>query len=354
MRRTSTIIFSLLTTVLFLLSPRINAQVLFSDDFESGSASTEWEHYFSALEPGTFEELIEAIDMASIPRPLANGGDYAGYLQDADGSYTGAALSVAGETTWQNYSIEGDVYCYVGQSPSAYTGLAVYSDSTIGTYIKLAADFDADQRLRLYNNRLDPITFQYSFIHNFTASDIPGGVPTVDDWHHMKIEVKTLNADTTAFWCYFDGEMLLGCPIYDTSDDRMSSGQVGAYSFQQDGDGIAGYYDNIVVTSLVTGVDDNPSNIVSNFSLEQNYPNPFNPETKINYQLAAGGFVTLGIYDLLGREIKLLVNEEQPYGRYTVNWNGTDNFGNKVPSGIYMYTLRTAGSVITKKMVLMK
>ena len=90
------------------------------------------------------------------------------------------------------------------------------------------------------------------------------------------------------------------------------------------------------------------------FSLDQNYPNPFNPETKINYQLAAGSFVTLGIYDLLGREIKLLVNEEQPHGRYTVSWNGTDNFGNKVPSGIYMYTLRTGNSVFTKKMVLMK
>jgi hypothetical protein len=355
MKKTATVIFALVMMFVFSISPTIYSQILFSDDFESGQASEQWERYFSPVEPDyNLEELVEAMDMASVPIQLAEGGNYVGYLQDADGSYTGAALSIAGESTWQNYSIEGYVYCYVNQPTSAYTGLAVYCDSTIGTYIKLVADFDGDQRLRLYNNRLDPVTFQYSFTHTFTASDVPGGIPTSDGWHYMKVEVKTLNADTTAYWCYFDDAMLAGCPIYDTSDDRMSSGKAGLYSFQMDVDGVAGYYDNIVVTSLVTGVEDNPVNKINDFVLEQNYPNPFNPETKINYQLAAGSFVTLGIYDLLGREIKLLVNEEQPYGRYTVNWNGTDNFGNKVPSGIYMYTLRTGNSVFTKKMVLMK
>ncbi len=344
----STTFFAAFLVLSLMIAPTISSQTLFTEDFESGTASTLWENYFFN------EDLVQAVDMGNVPAPLANGGSYVGYLQDIDASYTGAALSIAGESTWQNYSVEGDVYCYVNQSPSAYTGLAFYSDSTIGTYIKLVADFDTDQRLRLYNNHLDFITFQYTFEHTFTAADIPGGIPTEDGWHHMKIEIKTLNADTTAFWCYFDGEMLLGCPIYDTGDDRMSSGKVGVYSFQQDDDGIPGYFDNVVVTALPTAIDDNASNLPETFSLAQNYPNPFNPETQISYQLTEGGTVSLIICDILGREIKTLVNEDQPYGKYSVSWNGTDNFGNKVPSGIYVYTLRTGNSVNSKKMVLMK
>ena len=348
-------IFTTLTCVFFILgfTGSLTAQQIFSDNFESGTASTDWEHYFSATEPGMFEELIEAVDMSTVPEPLSTGGSYAGWLQDIDGSYTGAALSVAGETTLQDYSVEGDVYCYVNQSPSAYTGLAFYCDSTIGTYIKLVADFDADQRLRLYNNRLDPVTFQYSFSHNFSASDVPGGIPTTDGWHHMKIEIKTINADTTAFWCYFDGAMLLGCPIYDTSEDRMSSGQIGVFSFQQDGDGIPGYYDNIVVNSLVSSVDEQTP-VASGFILNQNYPNPFNPETNISYKLSEGANISLTIYDMLGSEIKSLVSDYQPAGNYTVAWDGKDESGIIVPSGVYLYSLKTGTSVESKKMVLLR
>ncbi len=229
----------------------VSAQPLFTDDFESGTASAQWERYFEA------EDLITAVPMATAPDPLATGGNYIGWLQDSDGSYTGAALSIAGMTTDQDYSIEADVYCYVNYPPpSAYTGLAFYADSSIGTYIKMVADFDANQRIRLYNNHLDPVTFQYTFEHIFTAGDIPGGIPTVDGWHKMKVEVKTLNADTTAFWCFFDGQELLGCPIYDTGEDRMSSGQFGVFSFQMDFlDGIPGYFDNIVVNPGIIPVE---------------------------------------------------------------------------------------------------
>jgi hypothetical protein len=344
--------FTFLNTLMLVifLTGVIPAQPIFTEDFETGTADPNWESFFST------EEIVTAVPMANAPQPLANGGSYVGFLQDADGSYTGAALSVIGETTTQNYSVEGDVYCYVNHpAGSAYTGLAFYCDSTIGTYIKLVADFDSDQRLRLYNNRLDPITFQYSFSHNFTASDVPGGIPTADGWHHMKIEVKTLNADTTAFWCYFDDQMLLGSPIYDTSDDRMAAGQIGLFSFSQGtGTGLEGYFDNLVVNSLVSAVNDNLSGIPDGFSLGQNYPNPFNPETQIAYQLASGGFVSLNIYDLLGREVKSLVSEDQTAGSYNVTWNGTDNLGIKVPSGVYLYTLNAGNFVVSKKMILMK
>ncbi|NLT50468.1 MAG: T9SS type A sorting domain-containing protein [Ignavibacteria bacterium] len=98
------------------------------------------------------------------------------------------------------------------------------------------------------------------------------------------------------------------------------------------------------------------------FSLSQNYPNPFNPSTMINYSLPAGrqelpmnNMVTLKIYDVLGREITTLVNEQKPAGTYSVQWDGTNSFGQSIGSGVYFYQLKASeGFVETKKMLLIK
>jgi photosystem II stability/assembly factor-like uncharacterized protein len=84
----------------------------------------------------------------------------------------------------------------------------------------------------------------------------------------------------------------------------------------------------------VTGVGKEPAVPPKEFHLSQNYPNPFNPVTVISYQLAVNSFVTMRVYDLLGREVTILVNEEKPVGSYSVRWNAA-NF----PSGAYFYHL---------------
>ncbi len=86
-----------------------------------------------------------------------------------------------------------------------------------------------------------------------------------------------------------------------------------------------------------------------NYSLSQNYPNPFNPTTTIKYQIPELSFVTLKVYDVLGKEVTTLVNEEKPAGEYEVKFNATG-----LPSGIYFYRLHAGNYVETKKMVLMK
>ncbi len=324
---------------------------IFTEDFESGTASSDWGVYRFG------EENVVAVPMAEAPQALAGGGDYVGYLQDIDVSYTGAAIALAGDTDMQNYSIEGDVYCYVNQPVSAYTGLVVYGDSTKQIYIKLVADFDGDQRLRLFNNKLDFQTFQYTFDHSFRAEDVPGGIPTEDGWHHMKIEVRTIDDTRTGFWCYFDGELLGGGPVYDESVHRMSSGQFGLYSFQQDDDGIAGYFDNIVVQPIdpIVSVEDNyETEVPKDFTLLQNYPNPFNPETNITFSLPESRRISLIIYDLLGREIRTLLSTNLSAGHHTVTWDGKDNIGKMLSSGIYIYTLKYGKNIQSRKMILMK
>jgi hypothetical protein len=90
------------------------------------------------------------------------------------------------------------------------------------------------------------------------------------------------------------------------------------------------------------------------FDLSQNYPNPFNPTTKIDYQLTKDIPVTIKVYNILGQEVKTLVNQLQKAGYYTIEWNGTNNSGSTVSSGVYFLRLRTQGFVSTKKMMMLR
>ena len=91
--------------------------------------------------------------------------------------------------------------------------------------------------------------------------------------------------------------------------------------------------------------------VPENFVLKQNYPNPFNPSTKINYDIRNSGFVTLKVYDLLGKQVAQLVNEKQTAGSYAVNFNSSEF---SLPTGVYFYTLITSDFTETKKMMLVK
>ncbi len=112
-------------------------------------------------------------------------------------------------------------------------------------------------------------------------------------------------------------------------------------------------------TSQVVGIAEENKYTPSDFSLSQNYPNPFNPETIISYQLPVSGKVSLKVYDVLGNEVAVLVNEEKPAGKYQVNFHAqrTTNSafgGQQLSSGVYFYRLQAGNFVQTKKFVLMK
>jgi hypothetical protein len=94
--------------------------------------------------------------------------------------------------------------------------------------------------------------------------------------------------------------------------------------------------------------------IPSEFALSQNYPNPFNPTTSIKFQVAQDAKVSLVVYDMLGQRVRTLVDGIQEAGFYTVRWDGSNDFGGKVASGIYIYRLQAGSFVSTMKMNLMK
>ena len=92
----------------------------------------------------------------------------------------------------------------------------------------------------------------------------------------------------------------------------------------------------------------------NNFTLKDNYPNPFNPLTTISYELLADGIVNIVIYDLIGKKIKTLVSGFQTAGSKNVNWNATDNLGQPVSAGVYLYSIEAGEFRQTKKMILLK
>ena len=94
--------------------------------------------------------------------------------------------------------------------------------------------------------------------------------------------------------------------------------------------------------------------VVDNYKLINNYPNPFNPVTTLRYDLPENVHVNITIYDMLGRQIKNLINQTQDAGYRSVRWNATDDYGKPVSAGIYLYQIQAGEFVQTKKMVLLK
>ena len=93
---------------------------------------------------------------------------------------------------------------------------------------------------------------------------------------------------------------------------------------------------------------------LATFKLEQNVPNPFNPTTTINFAIATAGLVELVVYDVAGRRIATLLRRAMPAGRASVTWNGRNDKGAQVPTGVYFYRLAAGSKVETKKMLLLK
>jgi hypothetical protein len=116
------------------------------------------------------------------------------------------------------------------------------------------------------------------------------------------------------------------------------------------------YYDALEVKVLdITDVDnDIEVSIPVAYELANNYPNPFNPTTNIRFAIPETGNVKLSIYNMLGQKIATLVNENRNAGRYEITWNGKDDSGKAVGSGMYFYRLKAENVVLIKKMVLLK
>lgn len=116
----------------------------------------------------------------------------------------------------------------------------------------------------------------------------------------------------------------------------------------------AGVDDFAILATGFLGADAPETTTPARFALEQNRPNPFNPKTSVHFSVARVGAARLTVFDVSGRAIRSLVDGVLAAGEHTVVWDGRDDAGHAVPSGIYLYKLQSAGEIATKKMMLLE
>ncbi len=208
------------------------------------------------------------------------------------------------------------------------------------------------------------VKFQHTTLTSLTAWVTTGwtnaysGTYTVPGtgWQYITLQTPYFTYNGTSNLlvevCFDNSSYTSYSPVYATNISNMCRGY---YTDNQSGCTMTSgsnltYRPNTCFTMTpATGVSGNTNYIPAQYSLQQNYPNPFNPVTRINFDIPKQGLVTLKVYDVLGREVKALVNEVKAPGVYSVDFNGTE-----LSSGVYFYKLESNGFSDIKKMMLIK
>ena len=187
------------------------------------------------------------------------------------------------------------------------------------------------------------------------SSTVPHPAIGYDSWFWEKIVV---NGNSVSVWVYADGEAPTDTASYTFTTNNVTLGTAAPELHilgSTDDDSSAVHIDEIWYNETPTAMgisDDAP--IASSYKLGQNYPNPFNPTTHIRFNIPETGLVNITIYDMLGRQVKTLINHTQDAGYRSIIWDATNDYGKPVSAGIYLYQIQTGDFIQTKKMVLLK
>ena len=221
-------------------------------------------------------------------------------------------------------------YCYDTEGfVATYAGISLVSDGTVSYRA-------------IYNDQDEPINPSWGLYDGFTKAEkwqaISGGTTyTTAGPQDVSMVIATgpltLNAQETKAV----GFTLLAA-------QNLSNLQVHA-------DAAKAFWDEVVVTDIE---DNQKVNFPNRYALQQNYPNPFNPATNIKFDVKNAGRVKIDIYNTLGQKVRTLVDDVKSAGKYSVVWNGLNDFGDRVASGIYIYKMVSGDFVQTRKMILLR
>lgn len=275
------------------------------------------------------------------------------------------------------YGWTQDKFAYIGENLWGVAGRSTGSFWGIG-----AADLNNNNRQELLlggSLGYDVVALEYDGSgsvldsNNYTASVIyTGGHTTKNSAYEIRDSAGVI--DTVAVGdAPFVSKMFAGCDINNNNKQEVF------LSYQSVHDSVKYTYkrwagsafvtDSVVMVrnkdqvtlrmleSTITGIVEIPLNIITpdDYVLEQNYPNPFNPSTTIRFYLPLQKRISVVVYDILGNEVKTLINDQEfEKGYYEVTWDGTDNFGSSVSSGQYIYTLKYGNFNKSLKMTLLK
>ncbi len=296
---------------LLLLALPLSGQVLYEEHFTGGQTQLDWHAFFG------LDDTMAVIQDNSTPE-----GD--GWV----GQVTGfAAMAYAGSPTLTDYSVEAWVYTVVDPTTNLgpYNGLTIRARPLTFEYYYFAAEFDQDQRLRLYYAMIpDSGMPVLRNLRVWTASEIPGGVPTQSSWHKLKIK-----AVGDSLWAYFDDQLLPGCPIVDTDPTALTSGYFGVYAYQFSG-AAETRVDGLVVRQEPYAVAEDPSPGPQPLRLWAR-PTAFSRATVLQGRVQPGEAIPLlEIYDATGRRVQVLRPHRQSAGTFGVEWRPIG-----LPAGVY-------------------
>ncbi len=328
------------------------------------------------------EDMYITIDDANLSFGSIGAGEYVmsedtfsfGISNETPDGYS-ASLSVEftdGTATWfGNFSVTVNAYCVAGDVQMDWAINVLDIIRVVNIIINVgapptegelcAADIDSNNAINIldviniinfivgndgYRAETDPVEFQIR--GNSLVLQSSGGVAGI------QLEVNTpnvvVNENTGLTTSYSIDEGKTTILIYSLTGETLPAGEIVLFNSNEE----------FQVTSSITS-DRNGDEIISTlneipsiYSLAQNYPNPFNPSTNIQFSLPVSGVITLKVYDILGQEVASLVDGTIAAGTHNIVWNGTNMNNVQVPSGIYIYSLKSDLMSLSHKMILMK
>ena len=322
------LLLTFILAFLIVAAGNLNAQILYEEHFDDGNMSLDWQAGFA----GMSESMQPDYD------------DVQGWIGTISSS-GGAGVTFAGAENLTDYTLEAKIFCTVNENTR--NGLVFhYSEQysatdTTTVYYDFIAQFYSSMglqpqlRLRKYTGSQTPTP-----IGSWTNETLPGGIPTANAWHTMKV---TLMGDQ--IYAYWDNQLLPGCPL---TDNTYLNGYFGVYSFRFDGVGIT-KCDDIIVSNAAIGIENEPEISAISSYLFQNAPNPFNSATTIAFSLNKPGFVNVQIFNAAGQLVASPVSHAYPVGNFDVSFQPE----NQLASGVYFYQMKVDDQPVDQKRMLL-
>jgi photosystem II stability/assembly factor-like uncharacterized protein len=322
-----------------------------------------WQTVLTLVNPSS-RNLVGGIDFGD----LNNG--YAWFSQNDYGEYYIYKTSDGGNNWMQVQQFAGpgyisgnliafDANTAIALGPDTWTqrttdGGATWNPATLNNFAPYLITRDFEDVSKIDENRAIAIGEGFMCVTSDKGANwnyINHGIVTIPDSGFYKV---AFSSDTLGYIAYYDGT-IIKTTNFGLSWTKDTTYQNQYYFFaasiNQNGKLMLGTSTGYILgEETPTGIS-NEINYPTNFSLKQNYPNPFNPVTSIQYSLGGTQFITLKIFDVLGKEITTLVNELKERGDYHVHFSSDDYH---ITSGIYFYQLRAGNLIQTKKMLLLK
>jgi len=303
-----------------------------------------------------------------------NGQSHDFYTNNGNGVFSRKGLSFAVSSTsdtsgvgsnWGDFDNDGDVDLFLTTSIAVFTNQISQGGflfPTVGYEVRVLSfgrsctlvDYDGD-------GALDFFAAQFRFANLLYHND--GGN---NNW--LKVRCKGTASNRSAIGAKVLAKaMINGKPVWQLYEISSQTGHAAQNGLEAHlGLGAAQLVDSLIIQwpaggksvltnvavnkviniteSGTTAVDENTSAAPMTFALAQNHPNPFNPSTAIKYELPQQVEVKLEIFDMIGRHVRTLVNQAQPAGRYAITWDGRNELGQQIASGVYIYQLRAVPS----------